>query len=481
MKNIFIILIFVSTTHLFSQNVGINSTGAAPRNCAMLDILATDKGLLVPQVALTNVATYLPLTGTAVAGLLVYSTAAPTGGNGTGYYYWTGAVWANLIDNVAPGNPWYVGGNAGAAATTDYIGTSDNNNFRIKTNAISRAFYYNDGTYYHTSGSTTIDNATVVAPTNMSAGVGGAWIYNTAPAANGTGYGAPNANYGILAAMYGTRNYSSALLGQPGTGTRSAGVFGFDGSITNWGTLGYRTSGSTYFGAYFNAGSSTGTGFLTSNMRKGMGMGCYSDFVGAIVKADVIGQVNIGGLIASYNLGNEYTSGYKADIIDNGSKRTVVFSNTSSELKVYSDGTTQLKNGKVFISFDESFTNTIDKDKMPTITVSPMGECNGLYIMSIEKNGFWIKELNNGTSNANIAWIAIGKRVDQKNVDVPEQILEKTFDANLNKVVINENINSNTSGYMWWDGSKFVFDKPAPETKPLFEAKKPSVMLDEKR
>lgn len=42
------------TTSIYAQNVGINSTGAAPDNSAMLDITSTDKGMLVPRMTTTQ-------------------------------------------------------------------------------------------------------------------------------------------------------------------------------------------------------------------------------------------------------------------------------------------------------------------------------------------------------------------------------------------------------------------------------------------
>jgi hypothetical protein len=38
-----------------AQNVGINADGSNPNNSAMLDIKSTNKGLLIPQIALTGV------------------------------------------------------------------------------------------------------------------------------------------------------------------------------------------------------------------------------------------------------------------------------------------------------------------------------------------------------------------------------------------------------------------------------------------
>ena len=133
MKKVITYLFILSCISNFikAQNVAINSTGAAPRNCAMLDILSSNTGLLIPTVVLTNVTTYAPLTGTAVDGLLVYSSAAPAGGNGSGYYYWStsAAKWINLVDNLAPGDPWYANGNTGTTPSSAAYGTAANNNF----------------------------------------------------------------------------------------------------------------------------------------------------------------------------------------------------------------------------------------------------------------------------------------------------------------------------------------------------------------
>ena len=79
-------------------NVGINTT--TPADCAILDVTSTDKGILIPRVILTNVTTYAPVTGTAVDGLMVYSRTTPTGGTGTGFYYWSIAdsKWIKVYD-----------------------------------------------------------------------------------------------------------------------------------------------------------------------------------------------------------------------------------------------------------------------------------------------------------------------------------------------------------------------------------------------
>lgn len=84
-----------------TTGIGINTTGADPDASSILDVNATDKGILIPRVALTNVNTGAPITSPA-NGLMVYNTnASVTGGFGTGFYFWGGSSWTK----VATGNP----------------------------------------------------------------------------------------------------------------------------------------------------------------------------------------------------------------------------------------------------------------------------------------------------------------------------------------------------------------------------------------
>src|SRR5215216_3555893 len=49
------LLLFLAVcTKLFSQNVGINSTGSAPDASAMLDVSSTTKGFLMPRMTTTE-------------------------------------------------------------------------------------------------------------------------------------------------------------------------------------------------------------------------------------------------------------------------------------------------------------------------------------------------------------------------------------------------------------------------------------------
>jgi hypothetical protein len=84
----------ILSTLSYAQNVGINGTGNAPDASAMLDIEATNKGLLVPRVALTGTTDATTIL-TPATSLLVYNTAT-AGGINPGYYYNSGTTIAPI-------------------------------------------------------------------------------------------------------------------------------------------------------------------------------------------------------------------------------------------------------------------------------------------------------------------------------------------------------------------------------------------------
>lgn len=100
-KKIILGLIFITSvgfsTVTYSQNVGINTSGSNADASSMLDVSATDKGILIPRVSLVNVSNSTAPVNAPAAGLLVYNTnAAVVGGYGVGFYYWSGTAWTKM-------------------------------------------------------------------------------------------------------------------------------------------------------------------------------------------------------------------------------------------------------------------------------------------------------------------------------------------------------------------------------------------------
>ncbi|NHM05874.1 tail fiber domain-containing protein [Flavobacterium sp. CYK-4] len=109
MKKILLLLIFMSL-QLHAQ-VGVNTTNPDPSS--MLDVSATNKGVLVPRVSLANVTTtMLDGTNTAATGLLIWNTnAATVGGNGVGFYFFNGTQWMPITQSNSSDHDIYeVGG-----------------------------------------------------------------------------------------------------------------------------------------------------------------------------------------------------------------------------------------------------------------------------------------------------------------------------------------------------------------------------------
>lgn len=159
-KQLSLVILLVNCLLLTStgiaQNVGINGTGSAPNAVAGLDVDYTDKGLLIPRVTLCQRTTPSCANGmldgsgnllAAAQGLMVYQTDA--GGNGEGFYYNTSTTttpnWAKLFGGPSSGG-WALTGNSGTTAGTNFIGTTDAQDFAIFTDNTEKMRVLSDGT-----------------------------------------------------------------------------------------------------------------------------------------------------------------------------------------------------------------------------------------------------------------------------------------------------------------------------------------------
>jgi len=106
---------------LYAQvKIGNNPTLLSP--AAVLELESSDKGLLIPRIALSSESLAAPVTAPDT-GLLVFNTN-PALSNGSGFYYWTGSSWSSLASGGTSGvwsqngnHVYYTSGNVG-------IGTS---------------------------------------------------------------------------------------------------------------------------------------------------------------------------------------------------------------------------------------------------------------------------------------------------------------------------------------------------------------------
>lgn len=99
---------------------------------AILELQSTNKGLLLPRVALSSTTSPSPLTNF-VNGMLVYDTVTVNDIT-PGMYYCDGTKWIRLSASSASGNAWNVTGNGGTDPAINFIGTTDNKPLLLKTN-----------------------------------------------------------------------------------------------------------------------------------------------------------------------------------------------------------------------------------------------------------------------------------------------------------------------------------------------------------
>ncbi len=294
--------IFLITPLFSTAQVGIGTT--SPNADAELDITSTTRGLLLPRVALTNTTSPAPLS-TDVAGMTVYNTAT-TGDVTPGFYYNDGTLWVRL--GAAASADWSLTGNTGTTVGTNFIGTTDNVAFAVKTNNNERIRVasngkvgiaennptdatlevggnliigntFTGGTAVAQTGGATIEGRTIIGEDDFFYGIDKLVVYgNTNWNATGatTSDNGNGLNYAVNAytfdgvAIYGEDNdggigVSANVEGL--TTNRATGVSGYDTTGTGYGVIGIgQDSGATtgYIGVQGLESTTTGFALLAS-------------------------------------------------------------------------------------------------------------------------------------------------------------------------------------------------------------------------
>lgn len=97
MKTKFLLSIALSTLGYLSSNAQVGVGTYSPDSSAQLDVSATNKGLLVPRIALTSTTLSAPIVGTPAQSLYIFNTAT-TGDVTPGFYYWYGSKWNRVLN-----------------------------------------------------------------------------------------------------------------------------------------------------------------------------------------------------------------------------------------------------------------------------------------------------------------------------------------------------------------------------------------------
>ncbi len=427
----------------FSQNVGVGT--ANPASSAKLDITSTNSGLLIPRLGLTST-TDVVTVPTPTVSVLVYNTNAAitgVGASGTGYYYWSGTNWLRL---QAGATNWTILGNAGTTPVTNFIGTTDNQSFVVRTNNTERMRVLNTG--WVGIGTTTPTVQLEVASglgdavfgrsnnvggvlgreTNISFGVpvqnlNGSGVFANNPAAGYTSiYGQSTgsatvaasiaysdvwmANYNLVqngsatfnpSSGYSQLNVTNATLG----GFQSA-VRGYSDRGTTAGNPGYTVGGQfTSNTQTQDAYAVVGQAYTNSTTRAG----------GYFEANNYAGTNQAYAYVASSVGANRKITGTGAvsEIVPTANHGRVTLTCPESPEYWYQDyGTLELVNGQAHVELDPILADIIVVDAGNPIraffTPQDLLYFNGAAIINQTTTGFDVVELNGGTNSGKIQY-----------------------------------------------------------------------------
>lgn len=525
-KVLFLVVILFISVNITAQ-VGVGTTtpaGALDVNSTTQGMIPPRVALTATNVAAPVVN---PQGGALVPGTLVWNTntagVIPTN-VAPGMYYWDGTRWVSLAGSPG-GLDWSIIGNGGidggvtglsapptvATQGTHFIGTYDATNFDIRTAGLHAArvsslgeFFiggletvlpgdlmngisegnvafpwavngYTDqdgaGTYGRVSGGTTnfgaIQGEYAGTGTNAT-GVRGIYETTNAGTALNTHIAGVKGSLFFNGGAFSAQNFGFGVSGTSlaNSGRTVGGVYGTNTNNGTYGMLGYERSNGANAAVLGNAAYTNNTFRISNNINTSVGLAINGGFLGGHLKGTQYGLITKGDLVGQYTDGsNISTKGYAVITKNNSGNKTTSYVPTSTSVDVSSKGTGKLSNGETFIAFDNNYANLIDNSKPIIVTVSPMGESNGVYVSQVTEKGFYVKENANGNSNVNFYWIAIGERINANELAIPNEILASDFDQNLDSyLTIDENASEeNISKAMWWNGSSLEFGRIAPK------------------
>jgi hypothetical protein len=263
---------------------------------------------------------------------------------------------------------------------------------------------------------------------SQAAGAAGVWgCVSTAPSSadgvlgttNGSGAGVKGTNY--ASDGYGVYGHNTSQYG-------GVGVYGVTDSSTGYGVKGTAPGGAS--GVYGSC-SGYGNGVYGYNSTNGPGVRGYSIASNGVwgetssynpIDAGVYGKANNAGYgVYSYGnfgssghayiSGNLYVSGSKSAVIATSEGNKKVYSQESPEVWFEDFGEGKLQGGKASIELAPLFleTVTIDEKNPLKVFIQLNEDCNGVYVQR-RATGFDVKELKNGTSQAQFTYRVVAKR-----------------------------------------------------------------------
>jgi hypothetical protein len=300
-----------------------------------------------------------------------------------------------------------------------------------------------------------------------STGTAGAYGHHGTSTA-GTGYRYDATMCGVVGrSVYGT-NYHCGGQGATywgDTGNRTSGVHGRCADQDGyWGSLSYKTSGNALYGGYFTSYTTgSGKGSLGSEAQTAIGLGSWGDLFGADIHGKTYGTYTEGGNYALYSNGDVFTHGMDVHLQDTETpSMAVLYTNVSIDVTVQTSGFSRLSKGACRIEFDDDFKKVVSPDVPVVVTVTPTGDCNGVHVSGVTKDGFTVVENNAGKSSVTVAFIAIGRRAGYENPRLPAEVISSDYVKKLSRGLHNDaDTETDGEGLYFEDGQLYVGVHPS--------------------
>jgi hypothetical protein len=256
-----------------------------------------------------------------------------------------------------------------------------------------------------------------------------------------------------------------------GAARRSAGVMGFYNNAVTWGALGYVASTGTLYGVYGTTAYASGAGKVlpgSGEVYSGVGIGGWGDLFGADIHGKIYGMYVEGGNYGIYSNGAIISNSISVQLQDVGkSEMTPLYTNVSTDVSVQTSGYAEMINGKCTVRFDKNFTEVISTSVPVVVTITPMGQSQGVYISEVSETGFAIVENNNGTSSVKISFIAIGRRAGYETTVVSPEVLATDYTQKIASGLINDGASEGIAQGLYYSEGKLLLGQVPESTLKL--------------
>lgn len=452
-KKLFVLLTTFYFMSFYAQ-VGIGTTNI--QNGVELQIESSNRGLLIPRVALTSTLVQAPVGPAPIAtGVLVYNTS--TNGAGAtavspGFYYWSGTEWISLRSNAGTPNLdyWSLFGNSGTTPGTNFLGTTDARDLQIKTNNQLRVTTKSTGEVIIGNTTNPIANTlTTVIPSGTQIGIfaNSQNSPRTIRALNADntqfvidgGNLDPDGGRGVIGISANlASNSSNTVMGVLGVAGRTTftELPGESVGVSGQGTTGLhvrgvgKTGNNDYYSAYFEYDQDDNLSTSNGPFARIAGKD-FDYFTGAAIRRDV----TYGGYFDANTSNSDYVfvgarnnnTSYKVlgggnvstMVKDKEGNNRILHATETPEILFEDFGTGKLENGSAYIELDPILSQNIfvSEEHPMKVFIQLEGDCKGVYVTEKTDKGFMVKELQNGTSNVSFSWNIVANRKDTINTD----------------------------------------------------------------